>query len=184
LSDRIKALEKELKTAVAQALFTKAELAAHRGLKTGLFSYLLHSRILAYLTAPIIYSGIVPFFLLDVFLTVFQWICFPVYGVPKVKRGDYIFFDRGNLKYLNLLERLNCAFCSYGNGLFAYATEIAARTEQHWCPIKHARRLNSPHSRYSHFFNYGDAEQYSQNIETVRNDFVDLRDVAPAKPKP
>jgi hypothetical protein len=183
LADRIKSLEKELKSAVAEAFFSESDLAAHKGLKQGLFSYLLHARILAYLTAPIIYSGIVPFFLLDAFLTVYQGICFPVYGVPKVKRGDYIFFDRGRLKYLNLLERLNCAFCSYGNGLFAYAVEIAARTEQHWCPIKHARRLNSPHSRYSHFFNYGDAAQYRQEVDAVRNDFVDLRSIAPAKGK-
>jgi len=184
LADRIQSLEKELKTAVTAAFFNESDLARHRGLKQGLFSYLLHSRVLAYVTAPIIYSGIVPFFLLDVFLTVFQGICFPVYGVPKVKRRDYIFFDRGRLKYLNLLERLNCAFCSYGNGLFSYATEIAARTEQHWCPIKHARRLNSPHSRYAQFFKYGDAEQYRQKIDVVRNDFVDLRSVAPPKPTP
>jgi hypothetical protein len=32
-----------------------------------------------------------------------------------------------------------------------------------------------PHSRYAHFFDYADAEQYSRQIETVRNDFVDLR---------
>jgi hypothetical protein len=188
LSDRIKSLEQELKSALAEkekafeysfvrgkAHFDEAVLRKHRSLKHWLPSYLLHSDILAYVTAPIIYSGIVPFFLLDLFLTVYQGICFPVYGVPKVRREDYLLFDRGNLKYLNLLERLNCAFCSYGNGLFAYATEIAARTEQHWCPIKHAQRLRSPHSRYSHFFDYGDAQDYSQKVETVRNDFVDVK---------
>jgi len=188
LSDRIKSLEKELATALAEkqkafeyafikgkARFEEAVLKRHREHKLGLPSYLLHGRFLAYLTAPIIYSGIVPFFLLDLFLTVYQGICFPVYGVPKVRRDDYFVFDRGNLKYLNLLERLNCAFCSYGNGLFAYATEIAARTEQHWCPIKHAQRLRSPHSRYSHFFDYGDAQDYSKQVETVRNDFVDVK---------
>jgi hypothetical protein len=188
LSDRIRTLEHELKTALEEnqkafeyhwqqgkARFEEAVLRRHRSHKRGLTSYLLDGRVLAYLTAPVIYSGIVPFCLLDLFLTIYQGICFPVYGIPKVKRADYIIFDRGNLKYLNLLERLNCAFCSYGNGLFAYATEIAARTEQHWCPIKHAARIRAPHSRYSHFFDYGDSQQYSQNIETVRSDFVDVR---------
>ena len=188
LSDRIKSLEKELASVLAEkerafeyavvqgkARFEEAVLKRHREQKRWLPSYLLQGRFLAYLTAPIIYSGIVPFFLLDLFLTVYQGICFPVYGVPKVRRADYFVYDRGNLKYLNLLERLNCAFCSYGNGLFAYATEIAARTEQHWCPIKHAQRLRSPHSRYGHFFDFGDSQDYSQKVETVRNDFVDLK---------
>jgi hypothetical protein len=189
LSNRIKSLGKELERVLderwahGKARFENAVLAEHRNLKQGLVSYLLHARILAYVTAPIIYAGIVPFCLLDLFLTLYQGICFPVYGVPKVRRADYIVFDRARLKYLNLLERLNCAFCSYGNGLFAYATEVAARTEQHWCPIKHAQRLRAPHSRYSHFFDYGDAKEYSQKIETVRNDFVDVRTLTSKGPE-
>jgi hypothetical protein len=188
LSSRIQSLEKELKVALEEkekafqyrwangkALFEKAVLGKHKDLKYWLPSYLLHGRFLAYATAPIIYSGIVPFMLLDVFLTVYQGICFPVYGVPKARRADYIVFDRGGLKYLNLLERLNCIYCSYGNGLLAYGTEIAARTEQHWCPIKHAHRLRAPHSRYQHFLDYGDAQRYNQQVETLRNDFVDLK---------
>ena len=188
LSDRIKALEKELRNVLAEkekafeytiangkAYFEQAVLRRHKGLKKWLPTYLIQSSFLAYLTAPVIYSGIVPFLLLDLFLTVYQGICFPVYGIPKVRRIDYILFDRGSLGYLNLLERLNCAFCSYGNGLFAYATEIAARTEQHWCPIKHSARLRAPHSRYGHFFDCGDAQAYAKQVETVRNDFVDLK---------
>ena len=73
------------------------------------------------------------------------------------------------------LERLNCVYCSYANGLFAYATEIAARTEQHWCPIKHAKRLDAPHSRYWQFLDYGDAKSYRQQIDATRRDFTDLR---------
>jgi hypothetical protein len=188
LSDRIKSLEKELASVLAEkekafeysfvrgkARFTEAVLKKHREHKHWLPSYLLHSNILAYLTAPIIYSGIVPFLLLDLFLTVYQGICFPVYGVPKARRADYLVYDRGSLKYLNLLERLNCLYCSYGNGVLAYGVEIAARTEQHWCPIKHAQRLRAPHSRYGHFFDYGDSQKYSQEVETVRNDFVDIK---------
>jgi hypothetical protein len=188
LSSRIRALELELKSALAEkeqafeyrvslgkARFEKAVLAKHHDLKHWLPSYLLEGRFLAYVTAPIIYSGIVPFALLDLFLSVYQGICFPIYGVPKVRRADYRLFDRATLKYLNLLERFNCFYCSYGNGVLAFGVEVAARTEQHWCPIKHAQRLRAPHSRYSHFFDYGDAQQYSRNIETVRNDFVDVR---------
>jgi hypothetical protein len=53
-------------------------------------------------------------------------------------------------------------------------TEVAARTEQYWCPIKHALRVKGVHSRSQHFFDYGDAEGYRRGIEQVRRDFEDL----------
>jgi hypothetical protein len=195
LSERVKTLEKELRAVLEEkeqefryrwhrgkAQFEKEVLSLHRQLKQRLPTYLLHSRFLALVTAPVIYVGFIPFCLLDLFLAVYQGICFPIYGIPKVKRANYLIFDRGRLKYLNLLERLNCAYCSYANGLFAYATEVAARTEQHWCPIKHSHRLRAPHSRYSRFFDYGDARQYRRQIETTRNDFVDLRSLTSTRP--
>lgn len=201
LTQRIKTLEKELETALdekerkVQFLWAKGKvkfessvLAEHRKLKSSLSRYVLDSTFLTILTAPVIYIGVVPFMFLDLFLVAYQTICFPVYGIPKAKRADYFVFDRGQLKYLNLVERINCIYCSYGNGLFAYAREISARTEQHWCPIKHARRLRAAHSRYAHFVDYGNAPQYREQIETVRNDFVDLRTLTrpdpPAKKDP
>jgi hypothetical protein len=165
-----------------KAKFEDDVLLQHRKLKLWLPSYIRRSRFLVVVTAPLIYLGLIPFCLLDLFLTVYQGICFPIYGIPKVSRAEYLICDRGRLKYLNLVERLNCLYCSYANGLCAYATEVAARTEQHWCPIKHARRLRAPHSRYSHFFDYGDAQQYCRQIDTVRDDFVDLRSLNSTRP--
>ena len=72
------------------------------------------------------------------------------------------------------LERLNCVYCGYVNGLIAYIQEIAARSEQYFCPIKHARTIGDIHSRYKNFLEYGDAEEYRKNIEKVRRDFDDL----------
>lgn len=143
----------------------------HRRLKTSLFRYIVHSRALAIVTAPFIYACIIPFVLLDLFVSIYQAVCFPVYGVPKARRKDYIAIDRNKLRYLNALEALNCTYCSYANGLLAYVVEIAGRTEQHWCPIKHARRIQHAHDRYSHFLPYGDAKAYRERIEKVRNDF-------------
>jgi hypothetical protein len=148
-----------------------------------LVSYLLHSRILAVLTAPVIYLLVIPFLLLDLSVSLYQLICFTVYGIPKVERCNYIIFDRGNLKYLNVLERLNCYYCSYANGVVAYVREIAGRTEQHWCPIRHAAKLRAAHSRYNHFLEYGDAEKYRKEIEALRNDFHDVKP-APCPPSP
>jgi hypothetical protein len=58
--------------------------------------------------------------------------------------------------------------------LFAYAQEIAARTEQFWCPIKHAKRIKGLHSRYQKFIRYGDAETYRSDFDIIRHDFKDL----------
>ena len=63
-------------------------------------------------TTPIIYSLSIPFLLLDLWVTAFQWICFPIYGVARVPRRRYFVFDRHRLPYLNWLERAHCAYCS------------------------------------------------------------------------
>ena len=147
----------------------------HGRLKTSLVRYVLHSRIMAILTAPFIYAVIIPFVLLDLFVSVYQAVCFPVYGIPKARRRDYIAIDRNKLRYLNALEGFNCLYCSYGNGVLAYAVEVAGRTEQHWCPIRHARRVQNAHDRYAHFLPYGDAAAYRAEIEKVRCDFKDVK---------
>jgi hypothetical protein len=147
----------------------------HEKLRSSLVAYIRESRFFVALTSPFIYGCIIPFVILDGFITVYQAFSFPIYGIPKVQRSDYVIFDRGKLCYLNLLERINCAYCSYGNGVMAYVVEIAARTEQHWCPIRHAHRIHHPHDRYSHFLSYGDAAAYRAKIEEVRTDFKDIK---------
>lgn len=134
----------------------------HRAIKQKLGPYIAGARPLVVLTAPVIYAVIIPFVLLDVFVSIYQAICFPVYGIEKAQRGDYITFDRKHLSYLNGLEKLNCLYCAYGNGLLAYAGEIAGRTEKHWCPIKHAKRMAAVHRHYPEFVDYGDAEGYQR----------------------
>ena len=143
-----------------RAVFEEEILRAHRELRVGLFTYIFNARLLTILTAPVIYAMIVPFVLLDITITIYQWICFPVYGIERVKRSDYFIFDRYHLAYLNILEAINCAYCSYGNGLMAYAGEIAGRTERYWCPIKHARKAISSHQHYIGFADFGDGETF------------------------
>lgn len=145
-----------------------------RRYKIGLFRFLLKSRLLVVLSAPVIYAGWIPFLLLDLFVTVYQAVCFPIYRIPKVKRSEYVVFDREDLPYLNLIEKFNCLYCSYGNGVAAYTREVAARTEQYWCPIKHARRMRGTHERYPQFFDYGDAEAYRQGLERLRKQYGDV----------
>jgi hypothetical protein len=146
-------------------------LRQQRRYKIGLFRFLRRTRALVALTAPVIYLGWIPFLLMDLFVTLYQAICFPVYRIPKVRRADYVVFDREDLPYLNLIEKFNCFYCSYGNGVAAYTREVAARTEQYWCPIKHARRIKAAHERYPLFFDYGDAEAYRQGLERLRRQY-------------
>src|SRR5574343_1450913 len=143
-------------------------LRQQRRYKTGLFRFLLRSRFLVALAAPIIYAGWIPFLLMDLFVTLYQTVCFPIYRIPRVRRSDYLVFDRQDLPYLNLIEKFNCFYGSYGNGIAAYTREVAARTEQYWCPIKHARGLEAAHERYPDFFDYGDAEAYRQGLARLR----------------
>ena len=187
LLEQIRLLEKELivETKKKEATFcyaihnkkvqfTEAAKARHERLRLSWHRYLLSSRFLVLLTAPIIWMCLVPVALLDLLGSIYQAICFPIYGIPKVARSDYLAFDRNRLSYLNFIEKLNCDYCAYANGILAYFTEIAARTEQHWCPIKHAECVKCAHSRYRNFFDYGDAETYRAHVEEIRRAYQDI----------
>ncbi len=171
-------LEEEYRKTREEWAQKKEELAGEflrqqRRYKVGLFRFLIRSRLLVILSAPVIYAGWIPFILMDLFVTVYQSICFPIYRIPKVRRAEYIVFDREDLPYLNLIEKFNCFYCSYGNGVAAYTREVSARTEQYWCPIKHARRVKAAHDRYPQFFDYGDAEAYRQGLNRLRRQYRD-----------
>jgi hypothetical protein len=181
LVETIKAMEAELDAELAKRrvdlriglehgriIFEQELLRRHRELKIKLASYLLNARPLVVLTSPVIYSLIIPIVMLDLWMTIYQAVCFPIYGIPKVRRGDYLVFDRAHLAYLNAIEKLNCAYCTYANGVIAYVREIASRTEEYWCPIKHARRVVGTHARYSGFEDFGDAEAYRGQLERHR----------------
>ena len=139
-----------------------------RRYRVGLLKYIVGARLGYVLSAPVIYGLIVPLVLLDLAVTIYQHVCFRIYKIPLVRRSDHIIVDRQHLAYLNGIEKLNCVYCGYANGLIAYAREIAGRTEQFWCPIKHARRSADPHDHVDAFFDYGDAEAYRSSLEDLR----------------
>ncbi len=139
-----------------------------RRYKTGSIRYLAGARLGHILSAPVIYSLFIPFILLDIMVTLYQHICFRVYGINRVKRSDYILIDRQHLAYLNLIEKINCTYCGYGNGLIEYTREVAARTEPYWGPIKHSRRTPEPHQLTENFIDYGDANEYKKRLEELR----------------
>lgn len=156
--------------------FTRRGIAEQRQHLLSLGRYLAKAHPLHILTAPLVWLCIIPAVTLDASVSLYQWVCFPIYGIPTVRRADYIVFDHQFLKYLNAVEKLNCLYCSYFNGLIAYLQEIGARTEQFWCPIKHAKRVKNIHSRYKLFFDYGDGERYRSELPKVRRDFGDVEE--------
>lgn len=143
--------------------------------RTALWLYILRARASSLIAVPFVYACLPAFVLLDLFLSLYHTVCFPLYGIPKVRRGDHFVFDRARLPYLNVLQRLNCVYCSYSNGLASYMVEIAGRTEQYWCPIRHARTPLQPHSRYPRLLPYADAGAFHEHGEHVSRDFDDLR---------
>ena len=92
-----------------------------------------------------------------------------VNGVPRVRRGDYLLFERGHLAYLNVIEKMNPACCSYAYGLPAHVRVVASRTEEQWCPIKHALRVLGLHARYGSFVDYDDADAYRHEPKRLRS---------------
>ncbi len=155
--------------------FEKEIRRQHKLFATRISLYLKEAELLNIFTIPFIWSCLFPALLLDLLVSLFQAVCFPIYKIPKVKRSRYIVIDRHALSYLNGIEKLNCIYCGYFNGLIVYIREIAGRTEQYWCPIKHARRTGGFHSRYSKFLEYGDADGYRKDLYKVRHDFEDLQ---------
>ena len=155
----------------------------HREMRVRLSTFLRRTRPLTVITAPVIYSLIVPFVLLDLFVTLYQAICFPAYGIDKVRRADFIRVDRHHLAYLNALQKLNCVYCGYCNGLIGYVQEVAGRTEAYWCPIKHAARVGTHHAYYAQFVDYGDAEGFEAGLEASRRRITQagLSGIAPSE---
>lgn len=182
---QITALEDELNEALKEqsgrlryeingkrVVFEEVVKEANQRVKLGVLRWFMTVRPQNYLTMPIIYGMAAPMLLFDLCVSLYQWICFPIYRIARVPRSNYFVMDHQHLAYLNIIEKCHCLYCSYAVGLLAYATEITARTEQYFCPIKHASKILNAHSRYQHFMEYGDAEDFHGKLETFRTQLV------------
>jgi hypothetical protein len=182
LMEKLRSVEAEIETELTKRreelrfrienkriVFAEEVLRVQRAIKVRASRYLIDANPLMILSAPVIYSLIVPIALVDLWVMAYQAICFPIYRIPKVRRRDYLVFDRHHLAYLNIIEKINCAYCSYGNGAIAFVREVASRTEVYWCPIKHARRVLGPHPHYRGFADFGDAEGFREKLKQLKD---------------
>jgi hypothetical protein len=187
IAEEIRRLEKELRQEIQRIRvgtyeirdrtirFTDEALAEHRSQALSLLTYLRRAKLKHVISVPVIWFCLIPAVLMDIVVVLFQSLCFPLYGIPKVRRSDHVVLDRHQLRYLNVIEKINCLYCSYFNGVISFVREVAARTEQYWCPIKHATQLKNVHSRYHKFAEYGDGQQYRQDLPNIRQSFDDIR---------
>lgn len=115
------------------------------------------------LSVPFIWGQIFPVVLLHVALFIYQAVSFRLYGIERVQLRSYLNFDREKLSYLSFMDKLNCAYCSYANGVFSYVSEIGRRTEYYWCGIKHSNQPKNPAFFYQErFAAYGSKEEYEK----------------------
>jgi hypothetical protein len=182
LMEKLRSVEAEIETELTKRreelrfrienkriVFEEEVLRVQRAIKVRASRYLIDANPLMILSAPVIYSLLVPIALVDLWVMAYQAICFPIYRIPKVRRRDYLVFDRHHLAYLNIIEKINCAYCSYANGAVAFVREVASRTEIYWCPIKHARRILGPHPHYQGFADFGDAEGFRERLKQLKD---------------
>lgn len=182
LTEKLRAVEAEIEAELARQreglryrlenrriVFEREALRAQRAIKVRLARYIRDANPWIVLSAPVIYALIIPVLLVDLWVMAYQAVCFPIYRIPKVRRRDYLVFDRHHLAYLNVLEKINCAYCSYCTGAIAFVREVAARTEVYWCPIKHAHRVLGPHPYYEGFAAFGDAEGFRDRIAGMKD---------------
>jgi hypothetical protein len=52
--------------------------------------------------------------------------------------------------------------------VFAYASEVAGRTEWYWCPIKHSSHALRSHDHYEKFIEYGDGTDFPKQHKARR----------------
>lgn len=140
----------------------------HRSLRKSIYRFFRDLQFRNLLVSIGIYVMFFAIVVIDLLVFLFQSIVFPLLGLEKISRSEFIVIDRHKLQYLNFFEKLGCVYCSYANGVAAYYSEVAGATESYYCPIKHARRVRKPHAYYHEFVPYGYAEEYRERIDELR----------------
>ena len=131
-------------------MFVERFLVAQKGRK------LRRAPLLLQLIASVVIYGIaIPMVLTHLSFFLYQEIYFGIYGIPKIRFRDYMTFDHGILKNLNIVQRLNCVYCAYANAFAAWLKAIVNQTEVYSCAIKsHTQKLGQEHQK--EFYEYKD----------------------------
>ncbi len=149
-------------------IFNSERIKENRKYRISAWKSFLSLTIRHLIAIPFIYVMFIPALILDAFLFIYQQTAVRLYGIPLVKRSDYIVYERKHLDYLNWIEKFNCLYCSYFNWLMSFAVEVAWRTEKYWCPIKSATRKNWWHNWEKYFADYGDPVWFKEEFNDLK----------------
>jgi len=172
LRDEIAKEEKRITFEIrnGSVIFEQDILAKQKVHMKALRAWFRETPLIQLLCAPVIYGMVIPAVILDVSLFLYKTVVGKVFKIKFAGRDEYIVFDRQYLGYLNSIEKFNCMYCSYFNGLMHYATAIAGRTELYFCPIRHAKKIAYEHPFHDKFFNYADGEAYQERLKELREE--------------
>jgi hypothetical protein len=126
----------------------------------GLWALVKRSRPINLITGPVIYSVILPLLLLDAFVSLYQFLCFPIYKIKPLRRSEFIVFDRQELKYLDWISKFHCTYCAYAVGLMGFVSAVIGATEAYFCPIKHHKNKSHGPARKYPYMAYEQADDF------------------------
>lgn len=110
---------------------------------------------LALIAILVCISCIIPMVIVHIWIWMYQHVFFTVFTIPKSSFWDFFIADRRYLKRLNMIQKVGCVYCSYGNALGAWVTDVANRTEVYSCAVKHAfQKKGQEHQK--DFYEYED----------------------------
>jgi hypothetical protein len=101
------------------------------------------------LAAWLLYLALPAVIFIDIILILGNHIIFPLVGIPKINRSDYIKpFSRSKLMNVSIWYKLGCIYCSYTNGVAYYFQVIAMKIEFLYCPWKQKDKTKISHHRF------------------------------------
>ena len=130
----------------------------------GLWALVKRSRPINLITGPMIYSVILPLLVLDAFVSLYQFLCFPIYKVNPFRRSEFIVFDRQELKYLDWISKFHCTYCAYAVGLMGFVSAVVGATEAYFCPIKHHSKQSLGPVRSYPFMAYEQSDDFDFDL--------------------
>jgi hypothetical protein len=136
----------------------------------GLWALLLRLRPINIITGPLIYGMVLPLVFLDLSVWVYQYVCFPIYKLPRIVRAQFNAFDRQELRYLDWVSKAHCSYCAYATGVAAFSTAVIGATEAYFCPIKHQHKLQVVTASAVPYVEFEEPEgfDYATQLESLR----------------
>lgn len=83
-----------------------------------------------YVTIPIIV-----FFHLTIVVLLYQWTLRPLFGLERVHWANHVRLDRHRIAGLSPIDKFNCEFCGYANGLCTMLNKELDHLSRHSAPI-------------------------------------------------